>query len=325
MNLSTNLNDKNKTKDIKSLSTSLSMPLGYNTISYDYSRSEFRGINQGVGGVMNLIGFSSRNNLNIDRVLWAGENMRLSAFFGIAAKSSSSYLNREKIATSQRKLTIGNIGFSWSNSFKNGVRIYLKPTYWSGLKLLNADRDSPNLHPAIARAQFDYVKFYGSFSKQIIIPKINIPVILSSEVDSQYSWHTLFGTEQFSVGGYNSVLGFRENFITGDAGYFIRNKIRFGAGSLLSWASENSVVLEKLFFIDKLAFEPFYDYGYVKNKFIDNQSEGRLAGVGFKTIFTSKYFNASLIYSKALSYSKLITSDVRENKMIYFEITGSCC
>jgi hemolysin activation/secretion protein len=77
--------------------------------------------------------------------------------------------------------------------------------------------------------------------------------------------------------------------------------------------------------LHKFSLEPFYDYGYVKNKYVDQGASGRLAGAGLKTAFNSKYFNASLTYSFATNRSQLITSDVKENKMIYFEIATSCC
>ena len=43
LNYTTNLHDSNNIKDIKSFSSSLSIPFKYNTLSYDFSRSEFRG------------------------------------------------------------------------------------------------------------------------------------------------------------------------------------------------------------------------------------------------------------------------------------------
>ena len=69
--------------------------------------------------------------------------------------------------------------------------------------------------------------------------------------------------------------------------------------------------------------EPFYDYGYAKTKY--NGDSGRLSGAGLKTIFSSKYFDASLTYSWALQRSNLITAEDKENKMLYFELSAKCC
>ncbi len=331
LSYSTNLNDDSQTKDIKSFTSGISIPFGYNTFSYDYSRSEFRGTNQGTNGPLRLTGFSERNNAAIDRVLLNKGNFRLSANAALTTKSSASYLNNEKIDTSERKLTIGNIGFTVSNYFKNGVNLYLKPSYYKGLKILNAKQDDTNLTGDTPKAQFDYFKLYASLSKRFTIPKTEIPFTLSTEMDSQYSKQTLFGTEQFSVGGYYSVRGFRENYITGDSGYYVRNKLNFRLGDLvpMNWkikkVDESTAVGTNFLYLNNFAIEPFYDYGYVKNKYVENGADGRLAGAGVKTIFSSRYFNASLTYSWATDHSRLITSTKKENKLLYFEISTSCC
>ena len=72
----------------------------------------------------------------------------------------------------------------------------------------------------------------------------------------------------------------------------------------------------------KFSFEPFYDYGFVRNSYIDNKSSGRLSGLGIKTIFNHKYLNSSLTYSKGLGRSNMITSPFKEHELIYFEIAA---
>lgn len=141
-------------------------------------------------------------------------------------------------------------------------------------------------------------------------------------MDSQYAKQTLYGTEQFSVGGYYSVRGFRENYLVGDNGYYFRNKANFNIGSLFAPFAKNSegLIAKNLIHLNKLSFEPFFDYGYVKNKYVNNGADGRLSGAGIKTIFNSKHFNASITFSNATQKSKLITSDKKENKIVYFEI-----
>lgn len=331
LSYSTNLNDKNQTKDIKSFTSGISIPFGYNTFSYDYSRSEFRGTNPGTNGPNHLTGFSERNNATIDRVLLNKGNLRISSSASLTTKSSASYLNGDKVGNSQRKLTVGNIGFTISNYFKNGTNLYLKPSWYKGLKILNAKQDEPSLAADAAKAQFDYFKLYASVSKRFTIPKTEIPFTLSSEMDSQYSKQTLFGTEQFSVGGYYSVRGFRENYIVGDSGYYLRNKANFNIGALAAPLIKNSTKnsegfwAKNLVHLNKFSVEPFYDYGYVKNKYAGNGADGRLAGAGVKTLFSSRYFNASLTYSFATNHSNLVTSNTKENKLIYFEISTTCC
>ncbi len=339
LSYSTNLHDNNQIKDIKSFSGSLSIPLKHNTLTYDYSRSQFKGQNSGKNGAIISSGFSQSSKITLDRVLLSKTNLRISTTASLTDKSTASYSNGEKITTSQRSLSIANLGLTISSYLNDSTSIYFKPSWTKGLKIFNAKQDQKNVNNSTPKAQFEVFKLYASASKKFTLPKINAPIFLTSELDSQFSKQTLFGSEQTSVGGYYSVRGFRENYITGDNGYNFRNKISFSLGSILmplfdqknedKSAEKNSEnfftknIAKNTSRLNKIRLEPFYDYGFAQNKY-DNSS-GRMSGAGIKTIFDSKYFNASITYSQALQKSKLITSNIKENKMIYFEIGASCC
>lgn len=331
LNYSTNLHDNNKIKDSKSFSGSVSIPFKYNSFSYDFSRSEFKGQNQGKSGAISLTGFSQSSKIALDRLLMSNVKLKITANASLTSKTSTSYLNKEKIASSERKLSIANFGLTASSYLNDTTSIYLNPSYSRGLKLMNAQKDQAGSLNITPRAQFDALKFYANFSKKFNFAKIHAPLIFTSEMNAQYARRTLFGSEQFSVGGYYSVRGFRENYINGDSGYYFRNKLNFNLGSFVAPFAKNQDEKNRDFFyknlahLHKFSLEPFYDYGYVKNKYVDEGASGRLAGAGLKAGFNSKYFNTSLTYSFATNQSQLITSNVKENKMIYFEISSSCC
>ena len=331
LNYSTNLHDKNKIKDMKSFAGGFSIPFKQYNFSYDFSRSEFKGQNQGIVEPLSLTGFSQISKITLDRIVINDAKLRIATNIAVSNKDSASYLNKEKIVTSARKLSILNLGLSASSYLDNTTSIYLNPSYARGLKIMNAKKDDSDSLKTEPRAQFDAFKLYANFSKKFIFSKINSPLIFTSEMNAQYARQTLFGSEQFSVGGYYSVRGFRENYINGDSGYYFRNKLNFNFGSFLAPFDKNPDEKNRNFFdknlahLHKFSLEPFYDYGYVKNKYVDEGASGRLAGAGLKTAFNSKYFNASLTYSFATNHSKLITNNAKENKMIYFEIATSCC
>ena len=335
LNYSTNLHDQNKVKDIKSFSGSLSLPFKYNTFSYDYSHSMFRGQNSGSNGTSIMTGFSQSSKITFDRVFISNTKIRLSSNASLVNKSSGSYLNGEKITTSQRRLSILNLGFSASSSISDTANFYFSPSFVKGLRILDSEKDRPYSSNTTPKAQFEAVKLYSNFSKKLTIPKINSQFSFVSEINAQHSKKTLFGSEQFSVGGYYSVRGFRENYINGDSGYNFRNKISMNFGSLLLPIIKNSAENNRekksgyweknLAHLNKISLEPFYDYGYAKNNYVDDGRGGRMSGAGMKTIFSSIYFNASATYSWALSRSKMISSPIKENHMLYFELSASCC
>jgi hemolysin activation/secretion protein len=331
LNYSTNLHDNNKIKDTKSFSASVAIPFKYNSFSYDFSYSEFKGQNQEKENFISLTGYSQSSKITLDRVIINDAKLKIAGNISMTNKSSATYLNKDKLINSERKLVIANLGFTVSSYLNDTTSIYFNPSYAKGLKLMNANKDLANSLNKVPRGQFDAFKFYANFSKKFIFAKINAPLIFTSEMNSQYARQTLFGSEQFSVGGYYSVRGFRENYINGDSGYYFRNKIAINIGSLIAPFNKNHDEKNGNFFdknlahLHKFSLEPFYDYGFVKNKYIDKGASGRLAGAGLKAGFNSKYFNTSLTYSFATNNSRLITSKVKENKMIYFEIATSCC
>ena len=215
-----------------------------------------------------------------------------------------------------------------SRMFGNVANPVPSPSQFNkGLKILNSIEDPKHLSIDSPRAQFKLYKLYATISKKFIIPKINTPITLSTEMDSQISEDTLYGSEQFSVGGYYSVRSFRENNISGDDGYYLRNKAKINLGQLLASkierSAKNSILRKNSKFLYKINFEPFYDYGYVKIR--HNKDSGRLSGAGLKTTFSAKNFDASLTSSWSIGRSQLISSDEKENKMIYFELKAKCC
>jgi len=307
LSYTTNTHDDNSQKDLKSFSSSISIPFKKNTFSYSFYRSEFKNVDHRATQDLTTRGASQQSKISLDRVLLNKGNLRISGNSSLTNKSSITSYSDATLNNSNRQLTIFNLGFSTSYFFANNTSIYFKPTYIKGLKLLDATQNSDSTK---YKAQFDAIKFYAVLSKKFTIPKINKNITFSSEMDSQISKDTLYGSEQFAVGGYYSVRGFRENYISADSGYYFRNKASFSPGY-------------------NLTFEPFYDYGYATYRNTNKGASGRLSGAGIKTIFSHHNFNASLTYSKVLSKSKLALvsspAGTKEDQMVYFELSASCC
>ncbi|MCE3255758.1 MAG: exported protein of unknown function [Rickettsiaceae bacterium] len=315
-----NLNDNNKIRDYQSVTASASLPFGPNTFSYTHARSEFKARDLQATRVN---GYSSSHNFNIDHTLLKKDDLRLAANASLTRKESQSYLAGNKIIASERNLSIGSVGLTILSNFKNGAELHLKPSFAKGLKILGAKQDPSYSTAAMPKAQFEAFKLYGSLSKKFVIPNTAIPFTLATEMEGQIARDILYGSEQFSVGGYHSVRGFREDYIDGDSGYYFRNKANFNVGSLvMPLMKEKS---DSGFFanLNKFQLEPFYDYGYAKTSY--GGDSGRLSGTGIKTIFTSQYFNASLTYSRQINRSSLINFSDKENNLVYFEVSALCC
>lgn len=310
-----NIDSNRDRNNNKTFTTDFSIPFGYNTFTYDYSRSESTNKTDSA----NITGYSESNNFMLERLLFSKGNLTISGNTSLTVKSAASYLDHHKIDISERHLTLANLEFALSNTLENGVNIYIKPTYTKGLKILNAQKDNESPSNSLPKSQYQRIKLYATVSKEFKLPKLNTPFVLETDMDSQYSEDELYGSEQFAIGGYDSVRGFRDYFLTGNSGYYFRNSATFNVGSLILPLMDKSPAY--LSNLSKFKLQPFYDYGFVLIKHSGNS--GRLSGAGIKTIFESQYFTASLTYSAVTSRSQLISS--KENKIIYFEISLSCC
>lgn len=175
-----------------------------------------------------------------------------------------------------------------------------------------------------------------------------LPITYTLTFDSQYSFDTLYGKDQFSVGGEYTVRGFRESNISGDNGFYFRNDLKVnlfqlmpsfitGTGnykdnSISKAMNYNSILLAKESInslLSKTYLNIFYDYGYVRNKYNDdlqrqyNARSGDLSGFGIELNYYGNYLNWSLTYSKAIhSPNYLQTRDgiEKENHSVYWRV-----
>ena len=172
--------------------------------------------------------------------------------------------------------------------------------------------------------------------------KINLNYTLT--FDSQYSWNTLYGTDQFSIGGEYTVRGFREATISGDNGYYIRNDLRINLQQLFPRILLNTkimnygriikgknIALSINDFLSKIYLSIFYDYGYVKDKYSDssdiqyNSQSGHMSGTGIALNYYGRYLNWSLTYAKALHSPNYLQSRdgiEKEGHSLYWRVGG---
>ena len=318
-NYTKNLNDDNHKKDLKIYGFNFAIPFSYNNFSYDFSRSEFLGTSQGAVAPIKISGFSNRQSFNFERLVYDKKNLRLSLFSNLVLKSSASYANNVKLITSQRKLSILNLGLIYSDYFKNNLSIYVKPTYIKGLGILNSTKNTQNITSSTPLARFEAYKLYLNIAKKVSVPRFKNPLLIATEIDSQYAKNTLYGSEQMAIGGYYSVRGFRENYVIGDHGYLIRNKINVNLADSLEFLGLNNFKINTARF-NSFKLEPFFDYGWVKNYY--NSQSARLSSAGIKTIFNTRHLNANLTYAKGLNRSKKFTSSRKEQHLILFELSA---
>ncbi len=304
-------------KGIKTSNFAITIPYRYYTISFNYSNANYKGTVSSLDGDFLIIGSSKNRNISIDKSLVNSKLLTVNLLSTLSIKSTSNgnYL-RGLVSSNNKNLSALNISLLMSKKFKNNINIFVRPSINKGLTYFDADRDSSQTGAQDPKNQFLFYKLYFSASKAFKLKSLSSRILFATEFDSQISRDVLHGSEQFSVGGYFSVRGFADSYLSGDHGYFIRNKVNLHLGSLLAGLTNNNLLQNSY-------IEPFFDYGAVRNRVV--AGGGRLSGAGIKIINNSRFYSSSVTYSRALGRSQLLDQYKNENHSVYLQLSINCC
>jgi len=107
----------------------------------------------------------------------------------------------------------------------------------------------------VQNANDNYV--YGKFNlnRTFILP---YKFTISGNFNAQLASTPMMPTEQYGIGGYNTVRGYDERSANGDQGYIVNVELRTPPGSIFQIFGDQSVD-------DSLQFVGFFDYGFVQD------------------------------------------------------------
>jgi hemolysin activation/secretion protein len=194
------------------------LPYGYNTFTLGKSRSNYVSI---FGGVK-LSGNSTNSYLKADRVMYRDQFSRVSAAATLTTKEIKTYSRDAFSSINSRSLTVLDVGATLSTQALGGA-LGLDLGYGQGLDTLGALTDPAGLPDSSARAQFGVVKFGVMYNRSFPVGGKSLD--WSSQFSSQRALDTLYGSEQFSIGGISTVRGFVSNSLASDHGSLWRNEL----------------------------------------------------------------------------------------------------
>lgn len=273
---------KLKREDSFSGSIFYAVPLGYQTLSLNASRSEYDSTLKTEFNQLHSSGETNTYNARLDSLLYRGLNNQLRANVGLTHKDTAAFLEDIKLEVSSRKLSVLDVGLSYSDMLLAGV-VNLNAGYSRGLKAFNALEDASDLPSDMPKAQFEKVTYGISYFKPFQAWAQNFS--FSSNFSGQYAFDPLYGSEQYSIGSLYSVRGFNQSSLSGDQGYAFKNDL-----NLNKVYSLNNGPLIARHYIG-------LDYGKVDNK--ENSSQvGELAGVSLGTAFNFQNIALELIVTQ---------------------------
>lgn len=263
-------------RDTNALIFQASIPFRRFNFSYTRSYSEYL---SGLSEFSELFGQSDSSYLGLDYMAFRSGKHKLSLKSTLSIRSSGRYIN--DVELTPQNLTVLNLGLE-HRYITEKSRWLSSVSFSQGLDAFSASSDIKGLPDVAPHAQFSKLDANIHFSRPL-----GETFYLQSLMVAQYSFHSLYGSEQVHLGGLGTIRGFVGQPFSGDHGVYFRNDL-----SLSGWSKRASQWLP---WVD-VSMNAFLDFGYVKSEAenIYGRFEESLSGFGGNLVVYYKKSSLSL-------------------------------
>ncbi|WP_342052733.1 MULTISPECIES: ShlB/FhaC/HecB family hemolysin secretion/activation protein [unclassified Cupriavidus] len=201
------------------------LPLGYRTFALDVSRTDYvntlalpRGARLAVSGATNTYG------VGVDHVVLRDQRTRVTVSARLAVQSSRTWADDILLRVASRNLSYAEVGADVTRRIGSGVlggRVGIA----HGLSLFGTRRDPAGLSRELPHAQFTKLTYELGYSDRTgVLPVPGAPLTVSARLTGQLARSSLFGSQQFVIGGPGTVRGFLDHSLSGDSGLLLRTE-----------------------------------------------------------------------------------------------------
>ncbi|MEN4670914.1 ShlB/FhaC/HecB family hemolysin secretion/activation protein [Pantoea agglomerans] len=212
-------------RDAQNFQAGVSVPYGYGLLDYSYSWSNYHSRFNANSFDWYSNGDNISNRLSGSWVLFRNGQIKTGLQLGLNHYVSHNWLNQTLLQSSSRKLTSLQIGFNHTQKIAGGVAT-LNPMLSRGMPWFDAESDKGKSD--------DFPK--AEFRKWSVSSSYQRPVTQKmwwlSSFYAQWSPDRLYGSERLTIGGENSVRGYKEQYLSGDVGGYLRNELNYSLFTL---------------------------------------------------------------------------------------------
>lgn len=212
-------------RDAQNFQAGVSVPYGYGLLDYSYSWSNYHSRFNANSFDWYSNGDNISNRLSGSWVLFRNGEIKTGVQLGLNHYVSHNWLNETLLQSSSRKLTSLQIGFNHTQKIAGGVAT-LNPMLSRGMPWFDAESDKGKSD--------DFPK--AEFRKWSVSSSYQRPVTQKmwwlSSFYAQWSPDRLYGSERLTIGGENSVRGYKEQYLSGDVGGYLRNELNYSLFTL---------------------------------------------------------------------------------------------
>lgn len=285
-----------KDHDAQSFQAGVSVPWGYSLVDYSYSWSDYLTTLDNKGYLWHSTGRAETHRLNLSHVLYRNGDLKTAASLGLTHRISRNYLNDAPLLSSSRKLTSLQFGLNHTQKIAGGVAT-LNPSFSRGVPWFGAENDNDK-RGDVPKAGFRKWSVSASFQRPV-----TQKIWWLTSVYGQWSPDRLYGSERLTIGGESSVRGFKEQYLSGDNGGYLRNELSYS--------------LFRLPYLGEVSLVAAVDGGWLRNDNDDRQASGTLWGASSGISVAGRYYSSQFTVGTPLHYPGDLAPD---HLVIYYRL-----
>ena len=273
------------------------LPFAYLQASAFFSQFEYKNlIETNVGHFFNS-GSTNTRKLSVKAKAFSTRGSTTFLSYARNKRQSENFIGEVLLHTSSRSIDSNIYSISHSSGFK-GASLYLELSQHKGevSKVEAVSEESP-LGPPLK-----FEKTTLSLNYELFLRPRKEKIKWKSSFQGQASKQILFPGEQLNIGSFHSVRGFKEQYLSGDKGFFLRNELHYFLPLFPKGVGEPGI-----FFA--------YDLGLISS---NSKEEGstQIGGLSLGMTHKSSYSDLSLVFSQSARRAHL-----RKEKSLHFSLT----
>ncbi|WP_147417568.1 ShlB/FhaC/HecB family hemolysin secretion/activation protein [Sphingomonas cavernae] len=198
----------------------VSLPYGWWTLSLNAGASRYHSVLEGNGLSFATRGQSWNAGASLDRMIYRDAKTKLALIGGLAVQDTKNFIQGIALRTGSYRIASAKIGARWQRR--------AKATLWSaslgfeqGLGLFGAQ--TVDTGPGGAKGKFSLVA--ADVAAQTGFELGGMRFTNRAMLRAQWGLTNLFPAQRFSVGGFSTVRGFRDDGISGRSGASFREEL----------------------------------------------------------------------------------------------------
>ncbi|MCW2293634.1 hemolysin activation/secretion protein [Pseudomonas sp. BIGb0408] len=279
-------------------SLSYNIPYGWWRFDYSYSQSYYRTLAQGDGFPFETDGDSKQHALRAERVLHRDSVSKTAVSTGLSHVRTNNFILGNRIEQSSNRLTEWQLGFNHGRRVGTAF-VNLDAGWQRGIGALDAQNNgTPRGSDPVAR----YNKYSLTLSYLQPFSLWGERFSFDSLATGQKSEDVLFSSQRISIGGLNSVRGFKDQTLSGDSGGYWRNQLRWTRP--VTWAPLQP-------FVQQYGMALAYDVGVIQRGEHNAFASGRMSGNAVEFSARGEHLAAAVTFAHSLERPDVIAERER--------------